>query len=81
MTKNELKKAIEAVLPKRWRLDYISMKTKCFKVTCPIEHRFDAPPQSYERKIRRIERATNAEYDGGGAVVGDYIYDNFFYFN
>ena len=79
MTKTELKKAINAALPKGWKLDFISMKHKAFKVTCPIGDRFDVAQGTFNRKIRRIEKAANADCDGGEFLVGGDTYENFFY--
>ena len=79
MTKTELKKAINAALPKGWRLAFINMKHKAFMVTCPIGDRFDVARGTYNRKIRRIEKAANADCDGGEFLVGGDTYENFFY--
>ena len=81
MTKAELKKAINAALPKGWRLAFINMKHKAFMVTCPIGDRFDVALGTYNRKIRRSEKAANAHCDGDGCLDGGDRYDCFFYFN
>ncbi len=81
MTRNELKKAIEAALPKGWRLDTLSMRMGMFIATCPVEDRFEVPVETFLGRIREIEKATNAAYDGGGSTVGGDTYEAFFYFN
>jgi hypothetical protein len=48
-------------------------------VTCPIGDRFDVALGTYNRKIRRIEKAANADCDGGEFLVGGDTYENFFY--
>lgn len=81
MARNELRKTIEAALPKGWRLDTLSMRRRMFIATCPVEDRFDVPVETFLGKTREIEKATNAAYDGGGGTVGGDAYECFFYFN
>ena len=81
MTRNELKKAVESALPKGWRLDTLSVRRRMFIATCPVEERFDVPVETFLGKVRGIEKATNAAYDGGGATVGADSYGTYFYFN
>ena len=80
MPRNELRKTIAAALPKGWRLDSLSTGRKMFIATCPVEDRFDVPVETFLGKIREIEKATNAAYDGGGSTVGADTYETYFYF-
>ena len=81
MKKNELKKAVEAALPKGWRFEYLDLKTKWLKVTCPVEDRFGVAVETFLGNVEHIAKTANASYDGGGSMVGGDRYDCFFFFN
>lgn len=75
----ELYESIKDVLPKNWAVSRIDSKTKFFIVECPIEDRMDVAWETYRRKIRKIEKATNSENTGGGCSIGGDTYDNDFH--
>ena len=81
MARNELKKAVEAALPKGWRLAYLDLTTGWLKVTCPIVDRFEVELEAFNANVERIAKAANAAYVGGGAMVGGDRYDCFFHLN
>ena len=64
MNKEETRKAIEAVLPRGWTLDYLDMKNRSFQVTCPISDRFEVPDATFIGNVERIAMAADGEYDG-----------------
>lgn len=84
MTTKEIAKAIEAVeavLPDGWSLKYVDMESGALVVNCPIEDRFEGDEKTFDRNVTRIAIAAHAKYDGGGAMVGSDLYDNFFFFD
>ena len=74
----ELYGSIKDVLPKNWTISHIDSKKKFFIVECPIEDRMNVAWETYHRKIRKIEKATNSENTGGGCFIGGDTYDNDF---
>ena len=69
MNKEETRKAIEAVLPRGWTLDYLDMKNRSFQVSCPISDRFEVPDATFIGNVERIAMAADGEYDGNGRKI------------
>ena len=74
-----LYESIQGALPKNWSVSHIDAKKKFFVVECPIEDRMNVTWETYRRKIRKIEKATNSENTGGGCFIGGDTYDNDFH--
>ena len=77
MTKLDIMKKLDDVLPESWRISEIVPESGLVKVVCPMHERCHT--QYFEDVISKIEKALNADYDGGGALIGDVEYDNYFY--
>ena len=75
MKKTELKKMLENVLPKNWRIGKIYNKDKEFVIQCPIEYRMNVSYETRRRHCRKIEKATGAKECGSGCAIGGPWYD------
>lgn len=69
-------KKLDGVLPQTWRISEIEPKSGLVKIVCPIHH---LQGRSFDDTIEKIEKAIDAEYDGGGAMIGDVKFDAYFY--
>lgn len=77
MKELEIMKKLHEMLPDSWHISEIVEESGLVKVVCPINERYGV--KDFEKTISRIEKAINADYDGGGATVGGSEYDNYFY--
>lgn len=77
MDKLKIMKKLDEILPDKWRISEMDEKCDLVKVVCPIGERYGG--KGFEKTISRIEKAINADYDGGGAMIGGSEYDNYFY--
>lgn len=75
MKKTELKKILENVLPKGWRIGEIYPKNKEFVVQCPIDYYVGVSYETHRKHCRKIEKATGTKEGGGGYAIGEPWYD------
>ena len=76
MTELEIMKKLHEILPDSWHISEIVEESGLVKITCPIYH---LQGKSFDETIEKIEKAIDADYDGGGAMIGDVKYDAYFY--
>lgn len=76
MKELEIMKKLHEILPDSWCISEIVEESGLVKVTCPMCERYD---KGFDDTIAKIEKAIDADYDGGGALIGDVKYDNYFY--
>ena len=72
----EIMKKLHEMLPDSWHISEIVEESGLVKVTCPMYERYG---KGFDDTIAKIEKAIDADYDGGGALIGDVKYDNYFY--
>lgn len=77
MDKLKIMRKLDEILPDKWRISEMDEKCDLVKVVCPIGERYGG--KDFEKTISMIEKAINANYDGGGAMIGGSEYDNYFY--
>ena len=80
---SEIRYKVNSVLPDGWTIK--SITRNCVKITCPAKDYFSGDYDTLSKKIRYIEEAADAKYDGGGMrcgvkVCSDTAYDMWFYF-
>ena len=76
MKKIDIMKKLHEILPDSWHISEIVDESGLVKITCPMCERYG---KEFEGTIAKIEKVIDAEYDGGGALIGDVKYDNYFY--
>jgi hypothetical protein len=76
MKELEIMKKLHEILPDSWHISEIVEESGLVKITCPIYH---LQGKSFDETIEKIEKAIDADYDGGGAMIGDVKYDAYFY--
>ena len=77
MNKLEIMKKLHEILPDSWHISEIVEESGLVKITCPIGERYGG--DKMDSTIAMIEKAIDADYDGGGAMIGGVSYDNYFY--
>lgn len=77
MTELEIMKKLHEILPDSWHISEIVEESGLVKITCPIGERYGG--DKMDSTIAMIEKAIDADYDGGGAMIGGVSYDNYFY--
>lgn len=77
MTKLEIMKKLHEILPDSWHISEIVEESGLVKIACPIGERYGGG--NMDSTIAMIEKAIDADYDGGGAMIGGVSYDNYFY--
>ena len=73
----EIMKKLHEILPDSWHISEIVEDSGLVKITCPIGERYGG--DKMDSTIAMIEKAIDADYDGGGAMIGGVSYDNYFY--
>ena len=79
---SEIRRKIDSVLPDGWTIK--SITRNCVKLTCPAKDYFSGDYAAVSKKMRGIEEAIDAKFDGGGMRCGakictDSVYDLWFY--
>lgn len=77
MDKLKIMRKLDEILPDKWRISEMDEKWDLVRVVCPIGERYGG--KDFEKTISRIEKAINADYDGGIDLIGGTEYDNYFY--
>ena len=77
MKELEIMKKLHEILPDSWHISEIVEESGLVKITCPIGERYGG--DKMDSTIAMIEKAIDADYDGGGAMIGGVSYDNYFY--
>ena len=77
MNELEIMKKLHEILPDSWHISEIVEESGLVKITCPIGERYGG--DKMDSTIAMIEKAIDADYDGGGAMIGGVSYDNYFY--
>lgn len=77
MKKLDIMKKLHEILPDSWHISEIVEESGLVKITCPIGERYGG--DKMDSTITKIEKAIDADYDGGGAMIGGVGYDNYFY--
>lgn len=77
MNELEIMKKLHEILPDSWHISEIVEESGLVKITCPINERYGG--DKMDSTIAMIEKAIDADYDGGGATIGGVSYDNYFY--
>lgn len=77
MKELEIMKKLHEILPDSWHISEIVEESGLVKITCPINERYGG--DKMDSTIAMIEKAIDADYDGGGAMIGGVSYDNYFY--
>jgi len=77
MKELEIMKKLHEILPDSWHISEIVEESGLVKITCPIGERYGG--DKMDSTITMIEKAIDADYDGGGAMIGGVSYDNYFY--
>lgn len=72
----EIMKKLHEILPDSWHISEIVEESGLVKITCPVYH---LQGRSFDETIEKIEKAIDADYDGGGAMIGDVKFDAYFY--
>lgn len=81
-TKKSVVEAVKPNLPKGWSLYSVSNDRRWFFVNIPINQHFasnEKDKAKEDRGIRKLEKATGFENNGGGCLVGGSRYTLDFY--
>ena len=76
MTKLEIMKKLHEILPDSWHISEIVEESGLVKVTCPL---CNLHGRTFDDTIEKIEKAIDADFDGGAAMIGGVKYDAYFY--
>lgn len=80
MTIKEIREKTTPLLPEGWKIDYIDKKTRCMRLTCPIEERYGKKGDTCRKKAEKIAEKLGFKFDGGGDEAGSKRYDLFYFF-